>query len=115
MNFEKDVSGRQGTLTLDGELTIQCAGELKDSLVKSQESVESLLLNLEGVAGTDISCLQVLCSAHRASVKSNKQLGFTGSIPASFKQTVRDAGYAKEVCCTDGCGSCLWAIIRGEV
>lgn len=114
MNFEKDASGGQGTLTLAGELTIQCAGDLKDTILRLQESVESLLLNLEGVSGADISCLQVLCSAHRLSVKANKQLGFTGGIPAAFKQAVADAGYAKEVCCTDGCGTCLWAIIRGE-
>ncbi len=113
MNFEKDASGKQGTLMLIGELTIQCAGELKDSLIKSQEAVESLLLNLEGVEGADIPCLQLLCSAHRTAVRANKRLSFTGAIPLSFRQTVRDAGYAKGACRTDGDGSCLWDKIGG--
>ena len=108
MNFEKDVSGRQGTLTLSGELTIQRAGELKDRLLEAQESVPSLLLNLEGVAEVDASCFQLLCSAHRSAVQADKGLGFTGTIPVSFRQAVKDAGYTKEVCCTAGSGSCLW-------
>ncbi len=114
MNFERDASGGQGTLTLAGELTIQSAGALRDTVLQAQAGVERLLVNLEGVTGVDISCLQVLCSAHHLSVSADKQLGFTGGIPAVFRQAVADAGYAKEVCCTDGRGTCLWAIIRGE-
>ena len=116
MNFEKDASGGHGTLTLDGELTVQRSGELKDVLMKARESVGNLFLNLESASGVDIAGLQLLCALHRSSALLNKQVGFTGDMPACVTELVENAGYAKGACCrSDMGGSCLWAIIRGAV
>ncbi len=105
------------TLILNGELNIQCAGELKAVLVRSQQSPHGLLLNLEDVTEADLTCLQLLCSAHRSSVTSDKRFALTGDIPGSFRQVVQAAGFAEKVCCRpDGAGdACLWTAVRDGV
>jgi ABC-type transporter Mla MlaB component len=115
MNFAINASGDASTLILNGEANIQCAADFRDVLIKLQESEGNILINLAGMTGADISFMQLLCSAHRSSVKLNKCLKVTGSIPSWLKQAAKDAGYEKEVCSIDMGGYCLWAKIRGEV
>jgi len=109
MDWVKDDSGQTATLRLDGELTVQRASELKGVLLDAQEGVERLFLNLEGVTGADVSGLQLLCSAHRSAVKSNKCLSVTDKASAPFVKAVRDAGYEREQGCPFDPGqTCLW-------
>src|SRR5574340_1114595 len=115
MNVAIDVSEDAGTLVVNGIINIQCAAALKDELIKLQVSGKNILLNLEGLTGADISFLQLLCSAHRSSIKLNKCLNVTGSIPPWLKQAVRNAGYDADVCSADTGGSCLWAKVGGAV
>ena len=115
MNFEINSTGDTSTLNLNGEVNIQCAADFWEALIKLQESGENILLNLTNVTGADISFMQLLCSAHRSSVKLNKCLKVTGSIPSWLKQAAKNAGYEKEVCNSSMGQYCLWAEIGGEV
>jgi anti-anti-sigma factor len=109
IDLEMEDSGEMGVLTMDGELTIQRAAELKTALISSLASVEHLVLNLEKVAEVDLSCLQLLCSAHRTSVRSNKRLTWAGNRPESLARTVGDAGFVRHKgCVLDRDKSCLW-------
>lgn len=114
MNFKKDISNAGDVLVLEGELTIHHSNELKEALKDLQDTTDNLLLNLEGVTAADLSCLQLLCSAHRSSLKTNKEIKLTGDIPVMLKQMATDAGFIMEACRTDAGGSCLWKKIRGE-
>ncbi len=114
MDYKIISAGETGTVILAGECTIQHAAELKDVFMKSQASAGSLLLNLEGVTGADVSFFQLLCSAHRSLVKSDRSLRLTGGIPSLLKQAATDGGYGNEACCTGADGTCLWAKIRGD-
>ncbi len=109
MNFKLEPSGGASVLTLDGELTIEHAGELKKMLIEAMDSAESVDIKLEEVTGVDLSCLQLLCSAHRTALKSRKQLTLSSEESDAFQQMVRDVGYARH----DGCAlnpgpGCLW-------
>ncbi len=109
MDFTIEQSGAVGVLKVDGEMTVQYAGVLKAALLKSFDSVDHLILNLDKVTEIDLSCLQLLCSAHRTSAKLQKQLTITSNHPEALQQAVAAAGYARHVGCRFDCNkNCLW-------
>jgi anti-anti-sigma regulatory factor len=111
MEFLKEDSG-SGTVRLDGELNIQVAGHLKKALVKAFVETAELSLDLGGVTGIDIACLQVLCSAHKTFLDANKELKTIGRTSALFERAVDDSGYRRKTGChSDPDRNCLW--VRG--
>lgn len=109
MEYKLEQSGAMGILTIDGELTVQYAHELKSALLKSLDNVDHLVLNLAKVTSIDLSCLQLLCSAHRTSGKLNKQLSLIGDRPEALQQAAKNAGYLRHVGCSyDAHKDCLW-------
>ena len=109
MDLTIEQSGAVGVLSIDGELTVQHAGELKAALLKSLDSVDHLILNIEKATEIDISCLQLLCSAHRTSVRLKKHLSVSGSCLGILRQITAIAGYSRHVGCSFDCNkNCLW-------
>ena len=110
MEFLKERSGN-GTVRLEGELNIQDAGQLKETLVKAFAETAELSLDLSGVTGIDIACMQVLCSAHKTFLTANKSFVVQGRVAPSFEQSVQDGGYARTAGChADSQRTCLWVI-----
>ncbi len=113
MEIELDCSDN-GVMRLEGELTIQYAGRLKEMLLKALGEVKGLSLDLEGVTEADVACLQVLCAAHKTFLASNKELKTIGRIGASFERAVNDSGYRRRTGChADSGRNCLW-VHRGS-
>lgn len=98
MNFTVEQPGIVGVLAAEGELTIQRAGELRTALINSLESVSHVMLDFRKVTEVDLTCLQLLCSAHLTSKRAKKRLTIVGS-SGPFKQAMVDAGYS----CNKGC------------
>jgi anti-anti-sigma factor len=102
--------GQQGVVKLEGEITIQSAGEFRDAMIKALEGYEKVYVNVEGVTEVDVSCFQILCSAHRTAVKNNKLLECSGSLPEGFRKTAQEAGYIRNSGCAFDCAKiCMWA------
>ncbi len=102
-------SDSHGNVTLDGDLTLAQAGELRMSLIKALIDADDVVLRFGSVTEVDLSSLQLLCSAHRSAVRLNKQLVFFGKWPEPFRKAVEDAGYGRVTGCRLDCGnSCLW-------
>jgi len=113
MDFHVNDSGA-GILKLEGELTVQCAGLLKELLLTAFEQVETITLDIESADTIDVSCLQLLCSAHRTFIKSNKDMNAAGIMNPSFQKTIHDAGFIRKGgCLFNPNGRCLW-ISGGE-
>jgi ABC-type transporter Mla MlaB component len=109
MEFAYDQSGDEGMLTLNGKLTIDHAAELRGNLIKTMEKANHLTIRIENVTEVDLSCLQLLCSAHRTAVSLKKNL--TLNIPGRgiFPDTVKTAGYSRSCgCALSPDKSCLW-------
>ncbi len=66
-------------LRLGGEAIIESAVELKKALLKSMEQADNILIDTEKVTAADLSFLQLLCSAHRSCLNSEKKCGLTVS------------------------------------
>jgi ABC-type transporter Mla MlaB component len=110
MKLELDRVKKAGWLTADGPLTVQRMAELKKALIKALNEVDNVELRFERVTEVDLSCLQLLCSAHRTSTKRNKRLTLSLNRAPSFQKAVKDSGYTRHEGCknTDDKHHCLW-------
>jgi anti-anti-sigma regulatory factor len=109
MHFEREQSGSARVLKLKGRCTIEHAAELKAVLIDALHGQEDLVVSLDGVSELDLSCLQLLCSAHGTSLKRNKSFTLDGIFPEAFKQIVKDAGFLGAMSCLHDPGAdCPW-------
>jgi len=99
MKSELEDMDKGKILKLYGELTIQSADELKTILCESLNAVNSLMIDIESVTEIDLSCLQLLCAAHQASINEGKLLEFSKKWPESFAHIARESGYASQTGC----------------
>lgn len=97
-------------LTISGECTIEWAKDLANSFLQALNSTDRLVVNFEGVEAVDLSCLQILCSAHRSAVKAGKTIMFHPARPDVLFRAARDAGYVRTSACQKNPGGkCLMA------
>jgi len=105
------VTTRKGKsfLKLDGEVNIARATDLKDALLKSLEKAETVEINLTDVTGIDLSCLQLLCSAHRTASKKGKILTIKDPTLPMYIEARKNAGFMySKPCQFVTTGDCLW-------
>jgi anti-anti-sigma regulatory factor len=96
-------------LRLEGSWTIERAEELKSMLVAALAGNDHVIIDVGGVTEGDLSLLQLLCSAHRASLKGSKYFALHDNKSSAFKRVVHDAGYVRTLGChQDPERSCLW-------
>jgi anti-anti-sigma regulatory factor len=96
-------------LKFSGDLTIENVLELRNNLLNSLDKAEQLLLTFENVTATDLSFIQLLCSAHRTAVRSEKNLKLDNHRPDVLKAAVRETGFIREKgCVLDTQASCIW-------
>ncbi len=108
-DYKVEESDDKKTLSINGELTIQNAAELQKVLIECLEETMHLTLNIENVTEIDMSCLQLLCSAHKTTIKAEKHFSINGSTSCFFQEAVNDSGYQQfSGCEQDKNNSCLW-------
>ena len=109
MQFNVQEQGERGVIVLEGDLTVERAGELRKTLLDAFNSVKQVSFDLEKVTSVDLSCLQLLCSAHRTASLMGKELLQIGDSSGRLKETVKSAGYPRSIGCTeDMAKGCLW-------
>ncbi len=109
ITFNVEQPGDIGVLILEGSFGIQDIEELKSNFIKALHTVDKVFVNIERVSDVDISCLQLFCSVHRTSVRSQKTVAFSSSIPEPVSKVVNDGGFARHVGCRlDVDRTCLW-------
>jgi len=98
----------EGEIVLKGALTIQRVSEIKEELTAALEQVDKLMIDLSEATELDLTCLQLLCSGHRAAIRINKSLSMVGSA-ANISSLIGKAGFARPVRCPSTCAqSCIW-------
>jgi anti-anti-sigma regulatory factor len=101
--------GKRGKLLIEGILTVDRAEELRKALLDALNKVNHVKFDLEKVTSIDLSCLQLLCSAHRTASLMNKEFSQSGSSSEAFKKTVTSAGLPRSIGCTETMAKgCLW-------
>ena len=109
MKKNSDEPAVSETLTLVGDLTIENAQELHQKLMTILDQTQQLTIAFEDVTAADLSLVQLLCSAHRTSVRAEKFLKLDQQRPEALRQVVREIGFLRDKgCALDSQGSCIW-------
>lgn len=106
-----DIEGpdETGTITLKGELTVQHASRLKEVLLDGIAKTSRLAIDVKGIEEVDLSCLQVLCSAHRSALGSGKVIALRGPWPDPLRRVVETSGFSEGNSCRSRKDApCLW-------
>jgi len=90
-------------------LTVEQSEDLLDSLKKAVSGPDKKIsLDLSGVTESDISCLQLICSAHKSAEKKGKSI-FINKISPELDRMAKDAGFPQHSDCSQEIGiTCLW-------
>jgi anti-anti-sigma regulatory factor len=94
-------------LRLTGDLAVDQAAVLTAELAEIVADADEIGIDLSSVTHVDVACLQVLCAAHKSSVRKDKPLKVEGSVPEGIARTARDAGFGR-VCSLKTLQGCLW-------
>jgi len=108
MNCSLEQAKETTTLLISGPMTIEDAAHLKSALVDALASSLLIEVDLSAAEAIDLSCLQVLCSAHRAAVQDGKKL-FLRSNADTLIICLEDAGFPRHSgCLQKEAEPCLW-------
>lgn len=104
-------TGKEGFLSLEGELTMPHACDIRKVILEAIDKVDSLRLDIHSTRSVDVSFLQLLCAAHRECFFSGKQISLDGGAGTAMESLLEMAGYARRHGCPDvqAKKSCLWA------
>ncbi len=72
LKVTKTTDGKEGTLSLAGDLTMAEVQETKQALLEAIGEVDTLRLDLKEIEAVDVSFIQLLCAAHRECFLSEK-------------------------------------------
>jgi anti-anti-sigma factor len=112
MKYALNISNDTGELILDGDVTAESARALHGALLDPQGAVTDLVVNMSGVREIDVTCLQLLCSAHHAAMKEGRKIKLANVNQATM-DTMESLGFIRHTGCReDTAGSCLW--LMGE-
>jgi ABC-type transporter Mla MlaB component len=97
------------TIVLKGDLTVKNAAKMKSNIVKALKNCETVAISFGGIRKVDLSCLQLLCSAHRSAVRREKMMYFESDIPPHLNDLAMISGFLRLEGCQLECGKgCFW-------
>ena len=101
LSLSKEAIGEGAVrLKIIGEATIEHAAELRLALLEGLQDHEQLLVDCEQTTAIDVFALQLLCAAHRSSVRWEKQLSFSGTSSAQVEEGIARVGFARHCGCS---------------
>jgi anti-anti-sigma regulatory factor len=105
---QADTTGIK-TVVINGDMTIQNAGEIRTVLLEGFSNGAGLCLELGNVSEIDLAGLQLLCAAHKTSMTDNKHFSVGGIDCEAIKSVIRDAGFPRHTgCAQDIDKTCIW-------
>ena len=108
-NMDIVESPETRVLRLEGNWTVERAHELKRVLLEVLKSGHGVVIELEELVEADLSCLQLLCSAHLTSLRLGKHFALHEKKSETFKRMACDAGFVRTIGChKDPYKNCLW-------
>jgi len=97
----------ESIVILKDNLTVQKAAEIKAQFLKALDKSNPIFLQFESINKIDLSFLQLVCAFHKSTLKQNKSLSITGTVPEIVKKTRENLGFVKCVGCALN-NSCIW-------
>lgn len=108
LRIEEDQTGLL-CVRAEGELTVQHAAEFKTCLLDVLGRAESVRIDLQAVEDMDLTCLQLLCSAHKAALLAGKSISLDNEGSDLLGHSIDRSGFSRSRgCAVDVNDSCLW-------
>jgi anti-anti-sigma regulatory factor len=106
---EVKKTGKKGIITFSGTLTVNGAVEIKEALLNALSRFKILELTFGDVSDVDVAFLQLLCSAHRTSVRQKRTFSVIRPFPAVMDNLIIRSGFLRHKGCKggDAC-ECFW-------
>lgn len=92
IKLKKNRSDGKCTVTMDGNMTIEYAAELKDVLLKAVDS-KGIILDMKKVTLLDLSCIQLLWAARQSMAEKGMQIESRGALPEVIRIKQEEAGF----------------------
>lgn len=113
MDARVELNGDKKIIYFAGSLTIESADQVKAALLGAIESAPDVEINFGDVTDIDLSCLQLLCSAHRTSVAMEKNLTIASTVDGALQDAASRGGFIRHTGCSlDARKNCLWMGIQ---
>jgi len=97
------------TVAVGGELTIERSGEFRQTLTDALAGAQHVVLDVGQLHDIDIPALQLICSACKTAVASNKMFTFAGPPPDCLMELINGIGVSQNgPCSQNGNASCIW-------
>ncbi|MBP7460666.1 MAG: STAS domain-containing protein [Candidatus Delongbacteria bacterium] len=101
----------QITLQIEGELSINDALNLRDSLSQAIDYRKPILIDLDRVTEFDLTAFQLFCSAHRTAMAQGIRLRIQPQNSKQFLEIIEQIGYPRQLGCNESNPQdCLWII-----
>jgi anti-anti-sigma factor len=98
-DFQFNKKADAGVLTFTGDMTIQCAALAKEAVESALKDVTTLVVDIKGVTGVDLTFLQILCSLRHTAERDGKKVSIKENCPEVFKRVVEEAGFSYYLKC----------------
>lgn len=94
-------------IIISGSLSVESVRQLHELLKTEIENKDPLSLDLQNVTDMDVAVLQLLCSAHKSSIKSGKTICLN-ILSDNLWELINRSGYFHNRGCSKGYEPCLW-------
>lgn len=100
---------KQGEISFHGDLTVRRAKQLRDTLLTTIGQHSTIVIRIAEDSEIDAAFLQLLCSAHRTAVTSNKRLSLDTGRSSRLRQQLEYVGFVRHIGCLLDCNNnCIW-------
>ncbi len=108
MEYKLQTAENSTELILEGNVTIEDAQTLHGALLEPHALAGELVVNMRAVGEIDLTCLQLLCSAHHTATKEGRTVKLV-NVGVETRDSIERLGFARHIGCReDSTGSCLW-------
>lgn len=102
--------GNTLNIIIKGRLCIDTAPELLTLLKNTVSGAARIKIDPAGVTETDLSGIQLICSACRTALTEQKKFGFKSDLPDCMKSVVESIGLQRSVSCKHNADmACIWS------
>ena len=98
-NWSYDKATKNGTLILEGEVTIQNVEDLKNALVDAINSAKQVTVDVSSTTAVDVAGVQLLCAGHRFSTSCGKKMDLCIGDNKRFADFLEEVGFHLSFIC----------------
>jgi ABC-type transporter Mla MlaB component len=97
-----DSKENSGTLLVEGDMTINHVGELKERLVEALHSAERVTVDVSEATAVDVAGVQLLSACQRFSAGRGKRMCLRLGGNSQFAEFLDEVGFAQDFICNHG-------------